>query len=146
LLVDRVTKISKQGIEGYKNVSFGDIAFLGHFPEVSIMPGVLIVESLAQLSGLLLSSQGDGPDGPGSPEGPEGSATSEADLKIGFLTSIRKFNFIKSVEPGDQLFLKSILKGNSGECFVFAVSAFVDRAEVASGEIQLFLQRKDLIV
>jgi 3-hydroxyacyl-[acyl-carrier-protein] dehydratase len=134
LLVDRVTKIGKHHIEGYKNVSSGDIVFLGHFPEISIFPGVLIVEALAQISGLLLSEQN------------VDFETSEVDAKIGFLTAIRKFNFIKTVEPGDRLFLKSVLKGSSGDCFVFAVSAFVDQSEVATGELQLFLQGKDLLL
>jgi len=133
LLVDRVTKISKQSIEGDKNVSSGDNAILGHFPEISIFPGVLIVEALAQLSGLLLIILSADTEG------------SEIDSKIGFLTCIRKFNFIKIVEPGDQLFLKAILKGNSGDCYVFSVSAYVDNAEVATGELQMFLQRKDLV-
>ena len=129
LFVDRVTKISDKAIEGYKNVSASDIVFLGHFPEVSILPGVIIVEALAQLSGILLSNQNSG------------SEVSEAETKIGFLTSIRSFKFIKTVEPGDQLFLKSLLKGGSGDCFIFAVSAYVDKCQVAVGEIQLFLQK-----
>jgi len=139
LLVDRVTKISQGSIEGCKNVSSGDFAFLGHFPEISIFPGVLIVESLAQLSGLLLAHrQADNKQ-------ENFDDDCDANSKIGFLTSIRKFNFIKTVEPGDQLFLKSILKGNSNDCYIFSVSAYVDKAEVASGELQLFLQRKDLV-
>ena len=134
LFVDRVTKISKQVIEGYKNVSAADIVFLGHFPEVSILPGVIIIESLAQLSGLLLSNQNDCSD------------ILEPDMKIGFLTSIRHFKFIKTVEPGDQLFLKSLIKGNNEDCFTFTVSAYVDKCEVAVGEIQLYLQRKDKVI
>jgi 3-hydroxyacyl-[acyl-carrier-protein] dehydratase len=138
LYVDRVTKIDKQLIEGYKNVSSSDIVFLGHFPEISILPGVIIVEALAQLSGLLLSSRH---------EGVESDAESgAAETKIGFLTSIRSFKFLKVVEPGDQLFLKSILKSGSGDCYIFAVAAYVERAEVAIGEIQLYLQNKESIL
>jgi 3-hydroxyacyl-[acyl-carrier-protein] dehydratase len=134
LFVDRVTKINEQSIEGYKNVSASDIVFLGHFPEVSILPGVIIVEALAQLSGLLLNNQNSK------------TKISEAEMKIGFLTSIRNFKFIKTVEPGDQLFLKSLLKGSNGDCFIFSVSAFVDKCEVAVGEIQLFLLKKAMVL
>ena len=134
LFVDRVTKIDSKVIEGYKNVSASDVIFLGHFPEISILPGIIIIEALAQLSGLLLSNQDTD------------KGISEADKKIGFLTSIRNFKFIKTVEPGDQLFLKSILKGNNDDCFIFSVSAYVDKCEVAVGEIQLFLQKKEMVL
>jgi len=54
LLVDRVTELeTKQRIVGYKNVSSNEPFFQGHFPKHPIMPGVLILESLAQLAGLL---------------------------------------------------------------------------------------------
>ena len=136
LHVDRVTKIGNKSIEGYKNVSGSDSAFLGHFPEISILPGVIIVEALAQLSGLflLVGEEEDGDD--------------DVDLsaKIGLLTSIRSFKFINIVEPGDQLLLKSILKGNNGDCYLFAVSAYVDKKEVAVGELQLYLQNREAVV
>jgi len=134
LHVDRVTKVTDKSIEGYKNISAADSAFLGHFPEISILPGVIIVEALAQLSGIFLLV-GEEKDG-------------DADLtsKIGLLTSIRSFKFIKTVEPGDQLLLKSILKGSNGDCYNFAVSAFVDKREVAVGELQLFLQEREAVM
>jgi len=144
LHVDRVTKITDKTIEGYKNVSAADSAFLGHFPQVSILPGVIIVEALAQLSGLYLignmeqemEKQGEGQERGG-----------DADLysKIGLLTSIRNFKFIQITEPGDQLLLKSILKGSNGDCYIFAVSAYVDKREVAVGELQIFLQEKEVV-
>jgi 3-hydroxyacyl-[acyl-carrier-protein] dehydratase len=150
LFVDRVTKIAGQTIEGYKNVSTSDIVFLGHFPEVSILPGVVIVESLAQLSGILLSERAataaDAATAGAADTTTADTTTTTADSKIGFLTSIRNFKFIKTVVPGDQLFLKSLLKGSSGECYLFAVSAYVDKKEVANGEIQLFLQNREMVV
>jgi 3-hydroxyacyl-[acyl-carrier-protein] dehydratase len=162
LLVDRVTKINEKVIEGYKNVSASDIVFLGHFPELSVFPGVLIVESLAQLSGLLLSRQDISVDSDvaggaatnnkatdGAPiksTAMGGAAAGDTERKRGFLTSIRSFKFIKVVRPGDQLFLKSVLKGSNADCFAFSVSAFVDKTEVATGEIQLFLQKEDTVL
>lgn len=146
LLVDRVTKISKQGIEGFKNVSASDIIFLGHFPEVSILPGVLIIEALAQISGLFLSESMNDMKPENIKDGDVNEEALAWEQKIGFLTSVRSFKFLKTVEPGDQLFLKSMLAGNSGDCFIFKVSAYVDSREVASGEIQLFLQKKEKVI
>jgi 3-hydroxymyristoyl/3-hydroxydecanoyl-(acyl carrier protein) dehydratases len=53
LLVDRVVDITENGIVGYKNVSINEEFLQGHFPNYPIMPGVLIVEALAQISGIL---------------------------------------------------------------------------------------------
>ncbi len=53
LLVDRVTEITENSIVGYKNVTINEEFFQGHFPEYPIMPGVLIIEALAQVSGVL---------------------------------------------------------------------------------------------
>jgi len=138
LHVDRVTKITNKSIEGYKNVSASDSAFLGHFSEISIFPGVLVIETLAQLSGIFLINQEE-------KEIPDEGEVNIAS-KIGLLTSIRSFKFIKVIEPGDQLLLKSILKGSNGDCYVFSVSAFVDKQEVATGEIQLFLQSREAVM
>jgi 3-hydroxyacyl-[acyl-carrier-protein] dehydratase len=137
LLIDRVTKLNEKVVEGYKNVSASDIVFLGHFPEISIFPGVLIVEALAQLSGLLLSNQY---------VYIEDELTQAGEGRIGFLTSIRSFKFIKTVTPGDRLFLKSIYKAHNADCYIFSVSAYVDKLEIAVGEIQLFLQRRDAVI
>ena len=140
LHVDRITKVTDKSIEGYKNVSASDSVFLGHFPEVSILPGVIVVEALAQLSGLFLLVDED-------------AAVAEAAdkymemySKIGLLTSIRNFKFIRTIEPGDQLLLRSILKGSSGDCYIFAVSAYVEKQEVAVGELQLFLQKREAVM
>lgn len=134
LHVDRVTKVTEKTIEGYKNVSASDSVFLGHFPEVSILPGVIVVEALAQLSGIFLLV------------GEEEDGDVDVAAKIGLLTSIRNFKFIKTIEPGDQLLLKSILKGSNGDCYIFAVSAYVEQREVAVGELQLFLQKREVVV
>jgi 3-hydroxyacyl-[acyl-carrier-protein] dehydratase len=138
LHVDRVTKLTEKSIEGYKNVSAADSAFLGHFPEISILPGVFVVEALAQLSGLFLIV--------GEEEIGETDVDVDVAAKIGLLTSIRSFKFIQIVEPGDQLLLKSILKGSNGDCYIFAVSAYVEKREVAVGELQLFLQKREVVI
>ena len=145
LHVDRVTKITDKTIEGYKNVSAADSAFLGHFPQVSILPGVIVVEALAQLSGLFLIGNQEQEMKRQMEEGQERDENVDLYSKIGLLTSIRNFKFIQITEPGDQLYLKSILRGSNGDCYVFAVSAYVDKREVAVGELQIFLQDKEVV-
>jgi len=134
LHVDRVTKVTEKSIEGYKNVSASDSVFLGHFPEISILPGVIVVEALAQLSGIFLLV------------GEEEEGDVDVTAKIGLLTSIRNFKFLQTIEPGDQLLLKSILRGGNGDCYIFAVSAYVEKREVAVGELQIFLQKREVVV
>lgn len=53
-MVDYVTKLTEKEIWGYKNVSYNEPYFMGHFPGYPIMPGVLVVEAMAQLSGLII--------------------------------------------------------------------------------------------
>jgi 3-hydroxyacyl-[acyl-carrier-protein] dehydratase len=134
-MVDRVTKTTEKLIEGYKNVSSADIVFVGHFPEVPIFPGVLIIEALAQLSGLFLMNLAN-----------KNNQLGEVQSLIGILTSVRNFKFIEIVKPGDRLNLKSVLKTQSGNCYNFNSFAYVDNKEVAQGEIQLFTQKKEQVV
>src|SRR5690625_2302971 len=89
LLVDRVTEIEEgKRVVGYKNVSANEPFFQGHFPEYPVMPGVLIVEALAQVGaiGVLGMEENEG--------------------KLGFLAGIDRCRFKRQVKPGDQLTLE----------------------------------------
>jgi len=91
LLVDRVLEIvGDQKATGIKNVTFNDIFFQGHYPGTPIMPGVLIVEAMAQLGGLLLSQK------------------LEHTGKLAVLLSMDKVKMRQPVVPGDQLILEAI--------------------------------------
>jgi UDP-3-O-[3-hydroxymyristoyl] N-acetylglucosamine deacetylase/3-hydroxyacyl-[acyl-carrier-protein] dehydratase len=88
LLVDKVVEMEVgKRIVGVKNVTFNEPFFQGHFPQKPVMPGVLIIEAMAQTGGILLLSLLDNYEG-----------------KIAYFTSIDKAKFRKQVIPGDQLF------------------------------------------
>jgi 3-hydroxyacyl-[acyl-carrier-protein] dehydratase len=108
LLLDRVTSIKEEGAEGIKCVSHNEPFFLGHFPEYPVMPGVLILEALAQLGGVLLLSANKG------------------ELKgIPLLLGVDRARFRKEVRPGDQLRLRvQRLKSRAG-VVRFSGQAFV---------------------
>jgi len=122
LLVDRVTDLdlANQTISAYKNVSVNEPFFTGHFPNYSIMPGVLIIEAMAQTAGILgFKILGVKPDD-------------------GFIYSFvgsDKLRFRRPVIPGDKLVLKAIFLSNKRNIWKFKCEAEVDGKEVCSAEI-----------
>jgi len=121
LLIDRVTEFKKgESLVGYKNVTYNEPFFLGHFPERPVMPGVLILEAMAQATGLLAFRT------------VERGAKRES---LYFLVGIDKARFKKPVEPGDQLVLRADLLRSKRGIWVFKCSASVDDKVVASAEI-----------
>jgi beta-hydroxyacyl-ACP dehydratase FabZ len=89
LLVDRVLELDRQRILALKNVTFNEPFFPGHFPGVPVMPGVLIVEALAQAGGIMVLH--DDPD---------------REKRLIYFTGIDKCRFRRPVVPGDQLLLE----------------------------------------
>ena len=122
LLVDRVLEIvGDQKAVGIKNVTFNDIFFQGHYPGTPIMPGVLIVEAMAQLGGLLLSQK------------------LEHTGKLAVLLSMDKVKMRQPVVPGDQLLLEAVtvrVKSRTGHV---RCKAFVEDKLACEADIKFML-------
>lgn len=123
LLVDRILSFeSGKHVVGIKNVSVNEPFFQGHWPRNPVMPGVLIIEAMAQVSSLLVF-------------GPDGDAERHA-----FFLSIDSAKFRKTVVPGDQLVIEStMIKLRRNACRVRAI-ARVDGSIVAEAEMLFGLQ------
>ncbi len=121
LLVDRVIDcVPGESLTALKNVTVNEPFFQGHFPIKPVMPGVLIIEALAQATGLLaFATQGETPD-------------KDA---IYYFVGIDKARFKKPVEPGDQLILKVKLLRKVKILWKFEAEAQVDGKMVAKAEI-----------
>jgi 3-hydroxyacyl-[acyl-carrier-protein] dehydratase len=113
LLVDRVISIADDTIVGLKNVTMNEPFFQGHFPHAPVMPGVLIVEALAQAAGVFMGYQ------------LEQHGQSMAD-KLMFFMSIDQVKFRQVVTPGDQLMLNVSLVQKRGSIAKFEANAAVD--------------------
>ncbi|MEI8301042.1 MAG: 3-hydroxyacyl-ACP dehydratase FabZ [Chlamydiota bacterium] len=125
LLVDKIVQLDleKSEIIGKKNVTMNETFFQGHFPGVPIMPGVLILESMAQTGGILIHQKG-------------------YQEKIALLLTVNQAKFRKPVFPGDDLFLHvHILHLGSKGGRVMA-KALVNKQVVAEAEIGFALMDK----
>jgi 3-hydroxyacyl-[acyl-carrier-protein] dehydratase len=122
LLVDRVIELKKgEFAKGIKNVSTNEPHFVGHFPTKQIMPGVLIIEAMAQLAAILASHtvQNHHPSPP----------------KAVYLVGIDHARFRKIVIPGDTLILQAKIVQQKGQMWKFDTLATVNDTKVASASI-----------
>lgn len=110
LLIDRVTSITlNESIVGIKNVTINEPQFTGHFPERPVMPGVLIIEAMAQLAAVLVAKSMDSTKG-----------------KEVFFMSIEEAKFRKIVEPGDTIVMYASIIQNRGPVWKFKARSEVD--------------------
>src|SRR3972149_10065717 len=122
LLVDRVIEIENdKRIVGIKNVTANEPFFPGHFPGHKVMPGVLIIEALAQLGCLLLLV-----------------STGDAEQVIYFM-SMDKVKFRKNVVPGDQLKMEIVVTKRRDKIWRVYGKAFVDGNVVTEGEFKAYV-------
>lgn len=127
LLVDKVIAMEKgKTITALKNITINEPFFAGHFPQKPIMPGVLMIEALAQTSGLLglASFRGD--------------VIGENDLTV--LTGVDSCRFRKQVRPGDVLIMHAELLRRRGGMLRFSARAEVDGEVAAEAVLTSFFQ------
>ena len=129
LLVDRVLEIEPNvRIRALKNVTLNEPFFVGHFPGRPVMPGVLMLEAMAQTAALLtFSSQGkDASDG-----------------RLYYFVGIDGARFKRPVEPGDQLVMEAeVLRSKSG-IFKYKTRATVDGALAVEAELMCTVRERD---
>ncbi|NLW14984.1 MAG: 3-hydroxyacyl-ACP dehydratase FabZ [Erysipelothrix sp.] len=118
LLVDSVLSMDETSIVAIKNVSANEMQFMGHFPQQHVMPGVLIMESLAQAGAIVLLSK------------------EEFKGKIAFFAGMDKVKFRKQVIPGDQMELHVTLDRLKGSIGIASAKALVKGEVVASGVLK----------
>lgn len=119
LLVDRILETEgEQRVVGIKNVTINEPFFQGHFPGHPIMPGVLIVEAMAQTGGVLLLS-----------------ALERPEEKVVYFMSLDGVRFRRPVVPGDQLRMEVEVLQNRGRTVRLQGKAFVDGALAAEADM-----------
>ncbi len=126
LLVDRVVEVepNKRAV-GIKNVTINEPFFQGHFPGEPIMPGVLLVEAMAQVAGILAFKSGT-----------TGKST--------YFLSIEKVKFRKPVTPGDQLRLEVEALRSGGKIWKFSGKAYVEDSLAAEAEFTAMVSEKEI--
>ena len=122
LLIDRVTEmVPGQSVKGYKNLSYNEPFFAGHFPNEPVMPGVLQIEALAQLGAVCVLSL------------PENKG------KTAYFAGIKEAKFKQKVIPGDKLELSCEIIKVKGPVGVGAVEAYVNGKLACKAEISFMI-------
>lgn len=128
LLVDRVLDIDLQArtIRALKNVTVNEPFFTGHFPARPVMPGVLMLEAMAQACALLSF---------------ETEGISLGDDQVFYFVGIDGARFKRPVEPGDQLMLEAVLDRARAGMYKYKVRAYVDGEVAAEAEIMCTMRQ-----
>ena len=126
LLVDRIIELEPERVVGLKNVTANEPFFNGHFPDFPVMPGVLIVEAMAQTAGVLVLS-----------------SIPDREKKLVLLASVEYAKFRRPVVPGDQLRIEMTVLKRKTSVAKMAGKATVDGVLVAEAEVMCKLADKD---
>jgi 3-hydroxyacyl-[acyl-carrier-protein] dehydratase len=127
ILIDRVLVMEQDSyIHAYKNITYNEPYFKGHFPRKPVMPGALIIESLAQAIGVLSLSY---------------FQLSKESNELFMLAGIDKVKFRSMVVPGDQLHLHCHLEKKRGKFVKYSCEARVDEKIVTTAELMLVVEK-----
>ncbi|MCC6538628.1 MAG: 3-hydroxyacyl-ACP dehydratase FabZ [Bryobacterales bacterium] len=125
LLVDRIESLTETQIVGIKNVTVNEPCFTGHFPDNPVFPGVLIVEALAQVAGVMVMHNME-----------------DRKHKVVMLAKIEEAKFIRPVRPGDQMRLEITMVHLRPTRAKMTGIAFVDGQKVAEAALMCVLRDK----
>lgn len=132
LLIDRVTElIPGEKITAYKNVTFNEHFFQGHFPSAAVMPGVLIIEAMAQTGIILVANSFN--------------LNTEKDNIVYLFTGIEKAKFRRPVVPGDRLVLECSNLQHKMQLWKMDAKAYVDGQLVAQATLTASSAKADEI-
>ncbi|MBB43249.1 MAG: 3-hydroxyacyl-[acyl-carrier-protein] dehydratase FabZ [Rhodospirillaceae bacterium] len=124
LMIDRVINVTPNlGATGVKNVTANEAQFQGHFPNLPIMPGVLIIEAMAQTSAIVVVA----------------TLGQEAEGRAVYFMSVENARFRKPVVPGDTLMVNVEKRARRGGVWKFYAEVRVDKVVVAEGTITAML-------
>ena len=127
LLVDRVLELEKNvRIKALKNVSINEPFFMGHFPARPVMPGVLMLEALAQAAAILSF---------------ESAGAEPGDDTVVYFAGIDNARFKKPVGPGDQLILEARIERVKSGIYRYSAKATVEGATVAEADLMCTMRR-----
>ena len=123
LLVDRIVELDAERIVGIKNVTHNEPFFTGHFPDFPVMPGVLIVEAMAQTAGILVLHD-----------------MADRANKLVLLVAIENARFRRPVVPGDTLRMECAITKRRGPIGFGEAKAYVGEELACSGELMFAIQ------
>jgi len=126
LLVDSILELEEERIVGIKNVTANEPFFSGHFPDYPVMPGVLIIESMAQVAGVLVLKQ-----------------IPDRHNKLVLLATVEQAKFRRPVRPGDQLRIEMKVSKRKATMAKMNGTATVDGAVVAEAEVMCKLAERE---